>query len=223
MAPGFLHVRAFGIASADQDGRQVSGGHPAWCVAQEDGGVLGRVDRGGAAHVVVGDVQRNHWVDPDVGAVNFEFVRREMGRRTRALPPPRTSCTAACCGCTSCPPSVAWTWTRSPPRRFVPGGLNGWRPTGATTVAKSYRLLKAIMETAVDDELIRRNPCRIKGAGNEQAKRALDGAVEQVDALAEAMGPRWRLMVYFGAYGPMRPEEQAALRRTATSRWPRWQ
>jgi integrase len=27
------------------------------------------------------------------------------------------------------------------------------------------------------------------------------------------MGPRWRLMVYLAAYGPARPEEQAALRR----------
>ena len=33
------------------------------------------------------------------------------------------------------------------------------------TVAKAYRLLKAIFNTAVDDGLIRRNPCRIKGAG----------------------------------------------------------
>jgi integrase len=85
--------------------------------------------------------------------------------------------------------------------------------TGATTVAKSYRLLKAIMETATDDELIRRNPCRIKGAGSEKARERPTATVEQVDALADAMGPRWRLMVYFGAYGPMRPEEQAALRR----------
>jgi hypothetical protein len=29
------------------------------------------------------------------------------------------------------------------------------------TVAKAYRLLKAIFNTAVDDGLIRRNPCRI--------------------------------------------------------------
>jgi hypothetical protein len=33
----------------------------------------------------------------------------------------------------------------------------------AVTVAKAYRLLKAVLNTAVDDELIRRNPCRIKG------------------------------------------------------------
>jgi hypothetical protein len=32
----------------------------------------------------------------------------------------------------------------------------------AVTVAKAYRLLKAILNTAVDDGLIRRNPCRIK-------------------------------------------------------------
>lgn len=60
---------------------------------------------------------------------------------------------------------------------------------------------------------IRRNPCRIRGAGSEKAKERPTATVEQVDALADAMGPRWRLMVYLGAYGPMRPEEQAALRR----------
>lgn len=40
---------------------------------------------------------------------------------------------------------------------------NGVSPV---TAAKAYRLLRAIMNTAVDDGLIRRNPCRIKGAGN---------------------------------------------------------
>jgi hypothetical protein len=46
-----------------------------------------------------------------------------------------------------------------------------WRKTvldsgiGSVTVAKACRLLKAVLGTAVDDGLIRRNPCRIKGAG----------------------------------------------------------
>ena len=39
----------------------------------------------------------------------------------------------------------------------------------AVTVAKAYRLLKAILNTAVDDGLIRLNPCRIKGAGQERS------------------------------------------------------
>ena len=33
----------------------------------------------------------------------------------------------------------------------------------------AYVLLKAILETAADDGLIRRNPCRIKGAGSDQS------------------------------------------------------
>jgi integrase len=82
-----------------------------------------------------------------------------------------------------------------------------------TTVAKAYRLLKGITETAVDDDLISRNPCRIKGAGKESAAERRIATVCQVDALAEAIGIRWRLMVYLGAYGPMRPEELAGLRR----------
>jgi excisionase family DNA binding protein len=40
---------------------------------------------------------------------------------------------------------------------------------GIVTVAKAYRLLKAILNTAVDDGLIRLNPCRIKGAGEEKS------------------------------------------------------
>ncbi|WP_442807031.1 hypothetical protein [Streptomyces sp. NBC_01294] len=35
----------------------------------------------------------------------------------------------------------------------------------------------------------------------------------QVDALAEAIGIRWRLRGFLGAHGPMRPEEQAELQR----------
>ena len=41
------------------------------------------------------------------------------------------------------------------------------RPFGPVTVAKAYRLLHSIKNTAVEDGKIRRNPCRIKGAGHE--------------------------------------------------------
>jgi len=82
--------------------------------------------------------------------------------------------------------------------------------TGAkTATAKAYRLLKSIMETAADDELTRRNPCRIKGAGKEKAAGRPIATVAQVDALADQLGLRWRLMVFLGAYGPVRPEELA--------------
>ena len=55
------------------------------------------------------------------------------------------------------------------------GHVRRWRKNlldsgvSAVTTAKAYRLLKAIFNTAVDDGLIRRNPCRIKGAGQEES------------------------------------------------------
>ncbi|MFI0978223.1 tyrosine-type recombinase/integrase [Streptomyces sp. NPDC021093] len=98
-----------------------------------------------------------------------------------------------------------------------PAKVRTWRAerltaTGATTTAKSYRLLKAIMQTAVGDSLIRRNPCFIDGAGSEYADERPVATVEQVFALAEAIGIRWRLMVLLGAFASMRPEELAELR-----------
>jgi integrase-like protein len=57
------------------------------------------------------------------------------------------------------------------------------------TAAKSYRLLKAIMNTAVEDGLIRRNPCRIKGAGQEKSAERPVLTIGQVFTLAETIAP----------------------------------
>lgn len=42
-------------------------------------------------------------------------------------------------------------------------------PFGPVTVAKAYRLLRAILSTAVTDKGIRENPCQIKGADKESS------------------------------------------------------
>ena len=56
------------------------------------------------------------------------------------------------------------------------------------TAAKAYRLLRAILNTAVDDGLIRRNPCRVKGADKETSPERPVLTVAQVFALAAAIG-----------------------------------
>jgi hypothetical protein len=49
-----------------------------------------------------------------------------------------------------------------------------WRATllsagvSQTTTAKAYRLLRAILMTATEDRIIPRNPCRIRGGGDEK-------------------------------------------------------
>lgn len=88
--------------------------------------------------------------------------------------------------------------------------------TGVTevTVAKAYRLLKAILNTAVDDGLIRRNPCRIKGAGQEKSAERPILTVPQVYALAAATDERYRALVLLAAFTSLRWGELAALRRS---------
>jgi integrase len=81
------------------------------------------------------------------------------------------------------------------------------------TVAKAYRLLKAIMNTAVEDGLIRRNPCRVKGAGQEKSPERPVLTFGQVFVLADSIAPRYRVLILFAVFTSLRWGELAALRR----------
>jgi integrase len=160
------------------------------------------------------EIRRGDWRDPDAGAVNFaDYAVKWVDERG-------LSATTDGLYRRLLRLHLLTTFGELDLDEITPPRVREWRAerlrtTGAkTTVAKSYRLLKGILETATDDELIRRNPCRIRGAGKERATERRVATVAQVDAVANAMGPRWMLMVYIAAYGPARPEEQAALRRS---------
>ncbi|WP_405152199.1 site-specific integrase [Sphaerisporangium sp. NBC_01403] len=87
------------------------------------------------------------------------------------------------------------------------------RGVSAVTVAKAYRLLKAVLTTAVDDQLIRRNPCRIKGAGQEKSAERPVLTVAQVYKLADTIEPRYRALVLLATFGSLRWGELTGLRR----------
>ncbi len=82
-----------------------------------------------------------------------------------------------------------------------------------TTAAKCYRLLRTILNTAVEDELIVKNPCVIKGAATERSPERPIATIAQVDALATAIDPRWRALVLLATYGSLRWGELTALTR----------
>jgi integrase len=85
---------------------------------------------------------------------------------------------------------------------------------GQVTVAKTYRLLRAVMNTAVEDELIRRNPCRIAGASREKSPERTVVGIEDVYRLAGLIRPkRWRALVLLAAFRGLRWGELAGLRR----------
>lgn len=84
---------------------------------------------------------------------------------------------------------------------------------GPSTVAKSYALLRAVLMTAVDDRLIRRNPCRVKGASTAPTPERPTATVQEVYALAGAIQPRYRALVLLAAFSGLRWGELVGLRR----------
>ena len=69
-----------------------------------------------------------------------------------------------------------------------------------------------VLESAVEDGRIPRSPCRRVSLPTleKDEKRFLDPS--EIDALAEAIQPRWRTFVLTGAYTGLRPGELTALR-----------
>jgi integrase len=87
----------------------------------------------------------------------------------------------------------------------------------ATMTAKAYRLLRAILMTAVDDGVLTRNPCRIRGAGSEPTPERPALTVAQVFELAAKVPPRYRVLVLVATFGSLRWSEVIALRRRDVS------
>jgi integrase len=86
--------------------------------------------------------------------------------------------------------------------------------TGPTQRAHAYSLLRTIMNTAVADEEIPANPCRVRGAGQARRARNIRAAsLPELEALVGAMPARYRLMVLLAAWCALRFGELAELRR----------
>ncbi|HUP76660.1 MAG TPA: hypothetical protein VM282_26735 [Acidimicrobiales bacterium] len=81
------------------------------------------------------------------------------------------------------------------------------------SVAKCDRLLRQILEAAVDDRLIRINPCRLKGATTERTAERAIPTMAQVRALADAIDPRYQAAIWLAALGGLRKGEGLGLAR----------
>jgi integrase len=92
-------------------------------------------------------------------------------------------------------------------------GRDASPPFGPVTVAKTYRLLHSILATAVDDGLIRRNPCRIKGAGQEDSPERPVVPLATLVELLDHVPARYRALLLLATFASLRFGELAALRR----------
>lgn len=98
-------------------------------------------------------------------------------------------------------------------------GIRHWRKNrlddgvAPVTLAKAYRLMRAVLNTAVDDGLLVRNPCRIKGAGQEHSPERPTLSVPAVFALADNLHPRYRALLLTTTFCSLRWSEVSSLRR----------
>lgn len=103
---------------------------------------------------------------------------------------------------------------------ITPAAVRRWyakqlsRPTYR---AHAYGLLKAIMQTATDDETIESvtsNPCTIRGGGVADRRTRIEPAnLVELAAIVEAMPERLRAMVLLAAWAQLRFGELVELRR----------
>jgi integrase len=84
-----------------------------------------------------------------------------------------------------------------------------------SVTAKAYRLLRAVLTTAVEeDRILPRNPCRVRRADREQPAERPVLTVAQVLELADAMPHRrFRVLILLTAFATLRWGEVTALRR----------
>ena len=99
-------------------------------------------------------------------------------------------------------PQVVRTWH---------SGLDSSRPTQR---AHTYSLLRSILSTAVTDEILASNPCRVRGAGSAKRVRSIEPAtLAELEVLLEKIPAPYRALVLIGAWCGLRFGEVSELRR----------
>ena len=100
--------------------------------------------------------------------------------------------------------------------KITPEMIRDWRSgllasgVSVSATAKAYRLLRAVLLTAVDDRIITRNPCRIRGAGDENPAERPVLTVPQVFELAGLMkDSRFRALVLVATFASLRWERRS--------------
>lgn len=83
---------------------------------------------------------------------------------------------------------------------------------GRSSISQSYRLLRAVLNVAVQDGAIVRNPCQIPGAGAQRTPERGIATPAEVAKLIEATTPRFRATVALAAWCGLRRGEICALR-----------
>lgn len=188
------------------------------------------------------DIRRGTWIDPRAGktplceyAVAWLDGRRDLAPGTRVLYGdlldlhilPALGRTPLA----SLTPSQVRSWRSALPAAIVDrerhraeqvarrrGRDPVVRPfTGESTAAKAYRLLSEIMASAVGDEMLVRNPCKVNGGGKEPKGPGQVVSLAEIELLYAALPEHMRVAVLLATWCQLRRGELLGLRRQAVN------
>jgi integrase len=165
------------------------------------------------------ELRRGDWIDPEAGRVPFDqyasawiddqVLKPRTEELYRGLLRNHLSPTFGAVDIADIREADVRRWRKE---RLATGAVQK-RPFGPVTVAKSYRLLHAVLNTATEDGLIRRNPCHIKGAGQEDSAERQVISLGTLLKLLDLVPPRYRALVLLATFASLRFGELAGLRR----------
>jgi integrase len=163
------------------------------------------------------DIQRGQWVSPDAPRAGEPptlreyatawLANRELADRTRDHYAQVLR------------DHVYPTFGAVPLPAITPAAVRVWHAglaarTGPTARAHAYSLLRTVLNTAVADDVIPANPCRVRAGGQaKRASRTEPATLAELETITEHTPERYRLMVLLAAWCAMRFGELAALRR----------
>ena len=158
------------------------------------------------------DTVAGTWVDPDAGRVSLKDyseqwlegrndIRPTTKAKYKSLLALHINPTLGKTSIGKLSPATVRRWLST---------LNGSHPS---TGASAYRLLSTICRTAVNDELIARSPCRIKGGSTEHAEERPTATVAEPQQPLCLPPERWRLALLLAGWCQLRRGEILGLQR----------
>jgi integrase len=159
------------------------------------------------------DLVRKQWRAPEagrrtVGAYAADYLQRsDLREGTRALYAATWRL------------HLAETWQDVAVADVTAARVRQWhgqatKTTKPTALAQAYRLLRALLNVAVADEVLATNPCRLRLAATPKpARPSRSLMVAEVQALSQAVPARYGALILVLAHGGLRFGEATALRR----------
>jgi integrase len=161
---------------------------------------------------VEADLSRGAWLNEDLGRQSFgNYARAWLRDHPKMGPRYRETCERNLRLHLASLDDV-------PLRALTPAVVREWYASalrgsgGRASIMQAYRFLRAVMNTAVRDGAIVKNPCQITGASSDRAKERPIASPAEVVALVEAITPRYRAAVLLAAWCGLRRGEVLGLR-----------